>query len=53
MPQGQSMMEDVVASLINEQRATTIVEHLSYDTHDVPEIFTKRKEDLIKGFKTD
>ncbi len=43
------------ARLINEQKATIIVEHLSYDTttgtYDAPDIFTQRKEDLSKGFK--
>lgn len=43
--------------LINEQKATVIVEHLSYDTtadkHGI-DIFTQRKkEDLSKGFKAD
>ena len=41
--------------IINEQKATVIVEHLRYDvttgTYDTPEIFTQRKEDLSKGFK--
>ena len=41
--------------LINEQKATVIVEHLEYDTttgvHETPDIFTQRKEDLGKGFK--
>lgn len=49
----QFIME--AARLINEQKATIIVEHLSYDTttgtYDAPEIFTQRKEDLSKGFK--
>ena len=43
------------ASLINEQKATVIVEHITYDTansvHEAPDIFTQRKEDLSKGFK--
>lgn len=43
------------ARLINEQKATVIVEHLTYDTttgtHSSPDIFTQRKEDLSKGFK--
>jgi type III restriction enzyme len=43
------------ARLINEQKATVIVEHLRYDatsdTHAEPDIFTQRKEDLGKGFK--
>lgn len=43
------------AKLINEQKATVIVEHISYDaasgTHEAPDIFTQRKEDLSKGFK--
>lgn len=43
------------ARLINEQKATVIVEHLAYDTttgtHEAPEIFTQRKEDLKKGLK--
>jgi type III restriction enzyme len=43
--------------LINEQKATVIVEHLSYnatdDTHS-SDIFTQRKkEDLSKGFKAE
>jgi len=42
-------------TLINEQKATVIVEHLAYNsaegTHDI-DIFTQpRKEDLSKGFK--
>jgi type III restriction enzyme len=41
--------------LINEQKATVIVEHLTYDTttgtYDASEIFTQRKEDLSNGFK--
>jgi type III restriction enzyme len=49
----QFIME--AARLINEQKATIIVEHLSYDTttgtYDAPEIFTQRKEDLSKGLK--
>lgn len=49
----QFIME--AARLINEQKATIIVEHLSYDTttgtYEAPEIFTQRKEDLSKGFK--
>ena len=49
----QFIME--AARLINEQKATVIVEHLTYDTttgtYDAPEIFTQRKEDLSKGFK--
>lgn len=51
----QFIME--AARLINEQKATIIVEHLSYDTttgtYDAPEIFTQRKENLSKGFKAD
>lgn len=43
------------AKLINEQKATVIVEHITYDatsgTHHTPDIFTQRKEDLSKGFK--
>jgi type III restriction enzyme len=43
------------ARLINEQKATVIVSHLEYDmttgVHEIPEIFTQRKEDLSKGFK--
>ncbi len=43
------------ARLINEQKATVIVEHLTYDTttgaHEVKDIFTEKKEDLSKGFK--
>lgn len=43
--------------LINEQKATMIVEHLEYDTttgiHETPDIFTQRKEDLSKGFKAE
>ncbi len=43
------------ARLINEQKATVIVEHITYDTttntHEVPEIFTQRKEDIKKGLK--
>jgi type III restriction enzyme len=43
------------AKLINEQKATVIVEHITYDAtsgiHETPEIFTQRKEDLSKGFK--
>jgi type III restriction enzyme len=43
--------------LIKEQKATVIVEHLEYDTttgvHEVPDIFTQRKEDLSKGFKAE
>ena len=42
-------------TLINEQKATVIVEHIAYDTtagvHSAPDIFTERKEDLSKGFK--
>lgn len=42
-------------TLINEQKATVIVEHIAYDTtagvHAAPDIFTERKEDLSKGFK--
>jgi type III restriction enzyme len=42
-------------TLINEQKATVIVEHIAYDTtsgvHEAPDIFTERKEDLSKGFK--
>ena len=45
------------ARLINEQKATVIVQHLEYDTttgvHEVPDIFTQRKEDLSKGFKAE
>ena len=41
--------------LINEQKATVIVEHIAYDTttgvHEAPDIFTEQKEDLSKGFK--
>jgi type III restriction enzyme len=41
--------------LINEQKATVIVEHITYDAtsgvHATPDIFTQRKEDLSKGFK--
>jgi type III restriction enzyme len=44
-----------MGKLINEQKATMIVEHLRYDTttgiHETPQIFTERKEDLSKGFK--
>jgi type III restriction enzyme len=44
-----------VGTLINEQKATVIVEHLAYnpleDTHSI-DIFTQeKKEDLSKGFK--
>lgn len=43
------------ARLINEQKATVIVEHIAYDTttgtHEAPKIFTQRKEDLRKGLK--
>ncbi len=43
------------ATLINDQKATVIVEHITYDatsgTHHTPDIFTQRKEDLSKGFK--
>jgi type III restriction enzyme len=43
------------ARLINEQKATVIVEHIRYDTtretHSEPEIFAERKEDLTKGIK--
>lgn len=43
------------AKLINEQKATVIVEYITYDTangvHKAPDIFTQRKEDLSKGFK--
>jgi type III restriction enzyme len=43
--------------LINEQKATVIVEHISYnatnDTFNAPDIFTQRKEDLSKGFKAE
>ncbi len=43
------------AKLINEQKATVIVEHITYDAtsgvHATPDIFTQRKEDLSKGFK--
>ncbi len=43
------------ARLINEQKATVIVEHIAYDsttgTYEAPEIFTQRKEDLKKGLK--
>ncbi|MES2709326.1 MAG: DEAD/DEAH box helicase family protein [Verrucomicrobiota bacterium] len=44
------------ARLINEQKATVIIEHLTYDTtedrHDI-DIFTKiNKQDLSKGFKS-
>ncbi len=43
------------ARIINEQKATVIVEHIAYDTakgtHEAPEIFTQRKEDLKKGLK--
>jgi type III restriction enzyme len=49
----QFIME--ASRLINEQKATVIVEHLTYDTttgtYDAPEIFTQRKEDLSNGFK--
>jgi type III restriction enzyme len=42
-------------TLINEQKATVIVEHITYDTtagsYEAPDIFTERKEDLSKGFK--
>jgi len=42
-------------TLIKEQKATVIVEHITYDTtagvYDTPDIFTERKEDLSKGFK--
>jgi type III restriction enzyme len=42
-------------TLINEQKAAVIVEHIAYDTtagvHEAPDIFTERKEDLSKGFK--
>jgi type III restriction enzyme len=41
--------------LINEQKATVIVEHLQYNAttgiHEVPDIFTQKKEDLSQGFK--
>ena len=41
--------------LMNEQKATIVVEHISYDTtsgvYEVPDIFTERKEDFSKGFK--
>ncbi len=41
-------------TLINEQKATAIVEHLAYnpleETHTI-DIFTQKKEDLSKGFK--
>jgi type III restriction enzyme len=41
--------------LINEQKATVIIEHITYDAtsgvHATPDIFTQRKEDLSKGFK--
>jgi type III restriction enzyme len=45
------------ARLINEQKATIIIEHLAYDTtqdrHEI-DIFTQTKrEDLSKGFKAD
>jgi type III restriction enzyme len=44
-----------MSRIINEQKATMIVEHLRYDAttgiHETPEIFTERKEDLSKGFK--
>lgn len=43
------------ARLINEQKGTVIVEHIAYDTttgtHEAPEIFTQRKEDVKKGLK--
>jgi len=43
------------ARLINEQKATVIVEHIAYDTttgtHEAPTIFTQRKEFLKKGLK--
>jgi type III restriction enzyme len=43
------------ARLINEQKATVIIEHITYDAtsgvHETPDIFTQRKEDLSKGFK--
>jgi type III restriction enzyme len=42
-------------TLINEQKATVVVEHITYDTtegaYETPVIFTERKEDLSKGFK--
>jgi len=47
------------ARLINEQKATTVVEHLSYDmiseTHKVEEIFTQKaaKENFEKAMKVD
>jgi type III restriction enzyme len=41
-------------TLINEQKATVIVEHLAYnpleEAHTI-DIFTQKKEDLTKGFK--
>lgn len=40
--------------LINEQKATVIIEHLAYNPTDetyTSDIFTERKEDLSKGFK--
>jgi type III restriction enzyme len=42
-------------TFINEQKATVVVEHITYDTtegaYETPVIFTERKEDLSKGFK--
>lgn len=42
------------STLINEQKATVIVEHLAYnpleETHTI-DIFTQKMEDLSKGFK--
>ena len=44
-------------TLINEQKATVIVEHIVYDTtagvHTMLEIFTEDKADLSKGFKAE
>ena len=55
--QYQSNPEDFMqkaGTLINEQKATVIVEHLTYnpldETHSI-DIFTQEKEDLSKGFK--
>ncbi len=44
-------------TLINEQKATVIVEHIAYDTtagvHTMLEIFTEDKADFSKGFKAE
>jgi type III restriction enzyme len=56
--QYKSNPEDFIlkaAKIINEQKGTVVIEHLEYDmttgVHEIPDIFTQRKEDISKGFR--